>query len=522
VTDAGTGDAVRDLLDDALECYGGEPEVTAILRARRERLDGPLRVALVGRVKAGKSTLLNALAGERLAPTDAGECTRVLTEYRHGSIPRVTLHGRDGRSRALPVRRDDGELRLDLAGTAPDEVDRLIVDWPSAPLHGLTLVDTPGTASLTGSAGERTTGFVGGADGAGPDGLVFLTRRVQPEDLAVLTAFGTASGSALPTTTLVVLSRADEVGSGQLEAMLAARELALRTEEEPAVRALGTPVVPVAGLVGLAGRLLRHRDFVALRSLALAPRAPVEDMLLTADRFLGVEAPVPLSASMRTALLDELGLFGIRLAITLLRGSIATPDALSDELVRRSGLRELERLVDVHFRRRSDVMRAAGAVRTVEQVLRRAPVPGDGRLWAHLERVRLASHDLAELDLLAGLRAVDGPLPRGLQAEATRLLGGEGTGVAERLGLPADAAEDEQRTAGLTAVLAWRDRADDPLARRATVDACEVVARSVEGLLARLERAAGNPYGLSAGEPSPAGTSGAGGGSAGAGAQPGA
>ena len=71
-----------------------------------DRLDGPLRVALVGRVKAGKSTLLNALAGERLAPTDAGECTRVVTEYRHGPVPRVALHGRDGQVRALPVRRE--------------------------------------------------------------------------------------------------------------------------------------------------------------------------------------------------------------------------------------------------------------------------------------------------------------------------------------------------------------------------------------------------------------------------------
>ena len=151
---------------------------------------------------------------------------------------------------------------------------------------------------------------------------------------------------------------------------------------------------------------------------------------------------------MRAALLEELGLFGVRLAITLLRGSIATPDALADELVRRSGLQELERLVDVHFRRRSDVVRAAGAVRTVEQVLRALPMPGDGRVWAHLERVRLASHDLAELDLLARLRAVDGPLPRGLQAEAARLLGAEGTAVAERLGLPADAGEDEHADGG--------------------------------------------------------------------------
>jgi hypothetical protein len=482
-----SGDDVRDLLDDALDCYAGEPEAAARLRARRERLDGPLRVALVGRVKAGKSTLLNALAGERLAPTDAGECTRVVTEYRHGPVPRVALHGRDGRARALPVRREDGALRLDLAGTSTDDVDRLVVDWPSQPLHGLTLVDTPGTASLTVSSGERTTGFVGSGDGSGPDGLVFLTRRVQPEDLAVLSAFGSASGSALHTTTLVVLSRADEVGSGQLEAMLAARELALRTAEEPAVRALGTPVVPVAGLLGLAGRLLRHRDFVALRNLASAPRATVEDMLLTADRFLRAEVPVPLSASRRTALLEELGLFGVRLAITLLRGSITTPDGLADELVRRSGLQELERLVDVHFRRRSGVVRAAGAVRTVEQVLRRHPVPGDSRVWAHLERVRLASHDLAELDLLARLRAADGPLPRGLQEEAARLLGAEGTQVTERLGLPAGAGEDEVRTAALAAVVAWRDRSDDPLARRATVDACEVLARTAEGFLARLD-----------------------------------
>jgi hypothetical protein len=484
---ADSGTAARALLDDALECYAGEPEPVARLRALRERLDGPLRVALVGRVKAGKSTLLNALVGERLAPTDAGECTRVITEYRHGAVPRVALHAADGRTRALPVRREGGALRLDLAGTAADDVERLVVDWPSAPLDGLTLIDTPGTASVSGTAGERTTEFVGSADGAGPDGLLFLTRRVQPEDLAVLTAFRTADGRALHTTTLLVLSRADEVGSGQLEAMLAARDLALRTEDEPAVRALGTPVVPVAGLLGLAGRLLRHRDFVALRNLALAPRAEVEDMLLTADRFCRAEAPVPLSAAMRTALLDELGMFGIRLSIALLRGDVAGPDALADELVRRSGLAELERLVDVHFRRRSDVLRAAAALRAVEQLLRAHPVAGDTRLWAHLERVRVTSHDEAELDLLARLRAADGPLPRGLQTEAARLLGADGAGAEDRLGLPAAAGEEELRTAALAAVRTWRQRAGDPLARRAAVDACETLARTAEGILAGLD-----------------------------------
>ena len=57
------------------------------------RLNQPIRIALAGTLKAGKSTLVNALVGETIAPTDATEATRIVTWFRHGRSrrsPRTT------------------------------------------------------------------------------------------------------------------------------------------------------------------------------------------------------------------------------------------------------------------------------------------------------------------------------------------------------------------------------------------------------------------------------------------------
>ncbi|HZH21319.1 MAG TPA: dynamin family protein [Geodermatophilus sp.] len=485
-------DDVRALLDDALALHRDLPAVADRLRAQRRRLDEPLRLALVGRVKSGKSTLLNALVGARVAPTDAGECTRVVTHYRHGATPRVQLHGTDGGRRTLPVRRADGGLLLELDGTPPEEVAQLVVDWPADDLRPATVVDTPGIASLSTGTSARTHGFLGTDGGpAGADAVVFLTRQPQPEDVAVLAAFqaGTGGEGAL-TTTITVLSRADEVGVGRLDALLAAETVARRMSADPRVRAVSSAVVPVAGLLALAGRTLRHGDYVALRALADADQSQVSRVLLTADRFTRPDAPVPLSAEVRAALLDRLGLFGVRLSIALVRTGVPDAGALAEELLQRSGLAELQRLLRVHFTDRGAQLRAGTALRLLESVLAEHPVAGDGELRAGLERLRLATPDLAELDLLARSRAAGSPLPADLRAEGERLLGAEGTGPTVRLGLPDGTPDGELRTAALEALARWRDAADDPLAAREAADAAEVVVRACEALLAGLDGSA--------------------------------
>lgn len=130
------------LIDQARRVYADQPQTRAQLDECAARLDEPLRVALAGSLKAGKSTLLNSLVGQDIAPTDATECTRVVTWYRNGTTPQVTATAENGAEFNVPVTRRDGRLTFDLGEYTADSVDRIDVDWPSSALARTTIIDT--------------------------------------------------------------------------------------------------------------------------------------------------------------------------------------------------------------------------------------------------------------------------------------------------------------------------------------------------------------------------------------------
>lgn len=481
----------RGLVDVAISVFD-DPDARKALRAASARLNEPLRIAVAGMVKAGKSTLLNAIIGDEIAPTDAGECTRVVTWYRYGHTSRITVHPKYGHSYELPVRRIAGRLDIDLGSTKADDVERLVVEWPSEGLRTMTLIDTPGIASLSGDVSARSTDFLTPDDSPSEaDAIIYLMRHLHESDLGFLDAFhDQAVGGSSTVNAMAVLSRADEVGSGRIDAMLSAQDIAARYRRDGALRSLALGVVPVAGLLAQSARTLRQSEFEALVELSKLDRNARERMLISVDRFVRPMPEIASSPQVRADLLDRFGIFGIRVASSLLRGEASeSATVLAHALRGQSGLDELLHSISDLFRARADLLRARGTLQTIERLLcDRRDADGAARVATALERLEVNAHGLRELRLISIARTTGLGLGTNLADQAERLLGARGDSVRERLGLPSDASDDEARARARELAREWRARESDPRLERSASAACSIIARSAEAQLDRLGR----------------------------------
>lgn len=456
-------DDVHALIIEARAVLGGDRRVDALISACRTQLDAPLRIALAGTVKAGKSTLLNALVGEEITPSDATECTRVVTWFVQGRTPSVSLTTAGG-TRSLPVERTDGRLTLDLDGTPADEVHRLQVTWPSTLLGRYTVVDTPGTASNSREVSARTMDLLAPPSGRpNVDAVIYLTRDLQPSDIEMLHRLRTG-GTAGPLGVIAVHSRADEVHGG--------REWQAGQDE--------SGFLPVSGLLALRGRTLRQSEFDAFVALAATP--DLDRALVSVDRF--ARADLPLDTDVRRLLAGRFGLVGIRCGVSIVRSGVTSAAELASEMVARSGLTELERRIDARFGARHQQVAIRSTLLSLQKIVEERPDPRSVSLLTKIDRALADDHPAEELAVLASLQLEPiGTTP--WQREAMeRILGGHGLGARERLGVGSNADQGEIADTARAAARYWRGRLASPLLMPSAERAYRAAARSAEALIA--------------------------------------
>jgi hypothetical protein len=486
------GDQVRALVAEAIAVYAGRPAEMS-LAAVSAQFEEPLRVAIAGRIKAGKSTLLNALVGDQVAATDAAECTRVVTWYWNGVTYRAWAIPREGEPEQLPFERTETATRIDLGRWKPEDLVRLTVEVPSARLVDITLIDTPGIASLSSEVSGRTAAFFAEApqDGTAADAVLYLMRHLHTSDVNFLEAFHDAEfADSMPVNAVGVLSRADEIGAGRIDAIDIARDIAAAYGRDDRVRALTQTVVPVAGLLAQAGSTLRHPEYVDLGKLSQVPADELGELLLSVDRFVTWPCRAAVSPEARRQLLDRFGVYGVKLAIALLRqGVVRSGPALSAALVERSGLPELRAVLLARFAARRDILKARSALRAVELAIGSDPRPGSEQLRRRQEEIEASTHDFAELRLLNEVRRGALPLEPERRDDVEALLGASGIGLRERLRIDPAAPLEEVRAHLLSELDRWQRLSEDLLESHGTRRAAGILRRTCEGMFLDAELA---------------------------------
>ncbi|MHC1562976.1 dynamin family protein [Actinomycetospora sp. C-140] len=427
----------------------------------RDRLDGlvtrlsepRIRVAVGGRMNAGKSTLANALLQERLAATGATETTRLVTWFCHGHQARLRVHRRDGTERVVPLAATGG-VGASMTGADPGEIGHLTVETPNDALSRHTLIDTPGMDSLS-RLDPDSLAALGDADA-----VVYLMPHPGERDVEAIDAVRSWTGDLrLGAANMIgVLSRIDTL-SGEDDPWPDARRVAGRYARE--LRAVLSDVVPVAGLLAETARGpdFGEPDARALRALAEADRGTATRKLRTVQRFRGWEdGPVP--AEERERLLELLGLHGIRVGLALLDDGRRSTPALLEGFAARSGIDTVLERIDTVFVAGADRLRASAGIAALEHLGWDTPDELDRRvlltLQSDLDRLRLEPA-LRQVDLAAALVDLEAGRMRLGDDDVARLRDlATGVDDARRVGLDAGAGREEIVAAARAQIPQWR------------------------------------------------------------------
>lgn len=418
------------------------------------RLQGPLQLAVAGRIKSGKSTVVNALIGSRVSPTDVRECTRMVTRFQYGTVDRVEVRKKDGTTITLPFD-ESGMIPADLK-CEPPEVAVVDAYLTYESLRGVTIIDTPGLASLDTESVGRTQEMLGADNthvGDRTDGatdaqsqqavssaeavLYVITQSIRADDADALQAFRRSSSgeTSSPINALAILNKADQVSAD--EPMEAATELA--REHSYTLRHTVSQVLPLIGLVAessLTGNFTEN-DAQTLREIAELDDVTRQMMFLSTDFFMREEIAVDLEA--RERLLTRLDILGARKAVELIREDPAvSTGTIRNRLELLSGYGGMRRIIDGVFSVRADDIKSSVALAALDNLASVSPPQAREAIYDALEELyqRPEAQQLRLLEAATLVTSGKVDLPDDMFDEVRTLV--TGTSPGEMLGAPSE------------------------------------------------------------------------------------
>lgn len=317
----------------------------------------PPIVGIVGRVSSGKSTLVNALLGRKVAPTAAQDCTRFVTVYRFGAPEAAEAVDVEGARR--PVRLDLSDV-----SAADSSIHHLDVRLQSAALQSLTVVDTPGVQGTEIEAGPMVRDSLARADI-----IVHLFRgEIRHDDAALAAEFGGSTDETTMTRSRVVgvLAHADNYGEGGW-ASEDSIDLA-RAEAADLTRRYRTRFSEVIALSALMAETTATGQFTEADARVVQAVARLDPALLPFIDQVGAEGVEP---EQLAATLAKIGPYGINHA----RAHCDSSGSIIEFLAARSGLPRLREVLTVTLFGLARARKVAEAIHRLDSTARGTRLP---------------------------------------------------------------------------------------------------------------------------------------------------
>jgi hypothetical protein len=291
-----TGSAIRDTFHTFLLEMAGRFEPYPFLRRQEQEIRQlaesvlrPFTLAVFGRMKTGKSSLINALVGRHLAITGVEEATATVNWISHGdglNESTMLVHWKDGSVEPLPLDRitewtgKAGEVLERVRKTAFLQlfanIDRL---------KGMEIVDTPGTGAAVDEHEEVARSFLSPraaedsvVEGRKADALLYVFPPVAREtDQSTLDEYrNTRMPGSDPYNSIGVLHKWDAMESKDLMAEAECKAARLCD----CLAGMVSEVIPVSAPLAMVARNAPDSYVEALLDLTMKPGAA--DQLLKA------------------------------------------------------------------------------------------------------------------------------------------------------------------------------------------------------------------------------------------------
>ena len=348
----------------------------------KKRLTQPLRVAVVGFMKAGKSTLMNAIMGKKILYTGFVETTYTVTWFKYGEKPKLKIVLKNGKSIEAPFCDLEKWTVRDYVKTNPEinNVKYVIIYYPSEILKTMELIDTPGLFATYGTDSKNSLDFLGlsqsseshkitAEEAAEADAIIYaFSRGVQGNDAEIMDALkGDHTSNSSPINALGVFTKADvywdcarypEKAPFQvIGAALEGYKANLKDKLYNILPVIAKPVEAISDM--------DDNTFSILQNLSSLDTKILLEFLADANLFITepMDEDMPVPTKDRKHVLDCFGQYGIYLITEAIKNNVTKED-LYQYLYNASGIEKATNLICQHFGNRAYLIK-------VDYVLRR-------------------------------------------------------------------------------------------------------------------------------------------------------